>query len=536
MRRTGFSGADLEFPDYLDHASHEYSIIITTAVEPERVQNGDSVKDRLQFPKTLIIATERSSVQQTLARGLKDSLLSNGGTECDVVSLKQASETVNLHHRFCFFLIEVEEPLLADLDAHTFVMLQQIITRAPGLLWATDGGGNSQAKPRTHLIDGLSRVARTEFNRLIFVTLALEDITTSSDNPVRKILRVFEDILAQSEEDFESEYREKDGMLEIGRVLEASDLNQEIHVKNSSLQHKTEEFGHGPPLALHVASPGLLNSMQFLEDFTPNIPLASGEVEVKVEASGVNFRDCLTALGQLDTKVLGGECSGVVSRVGADCDFMPGDRVAAFFTNTYRTFARGFAQLVTKIPDEMTYTEASALPVVFFTAWYGLCEVARLQQGESGLIHAGAGGTGQAAIQVAKYIGAEIYVTVGSNEKKKLLMDTYAVSEDHIFYSRNTSFAQGIMRMTDYRGVDVVLNSLSGDGLVASWECIAPVSYEKKGRVGVVSNRLLSSVASSRSGNVISTLMVIFQCGNSTGTRPFRPLTSSLLCHSAHHS
>ena len=435
---------------------------------------------------------------------------------------------VDLRQRFCFFLVEVEEPLLADLDAHTFVMLQHVITRVPGLIWATNGGGNFKEMPYTHLVDGLSRVARTEFNKLIFVTLALENVTTGSDSSARKILQIFEDILAQSGEDFESEYREKDGMLEIGRVLEASNLNQEINVKNSSHQHNTEEFGRGPPLALQIASPGLLNSLQFVEDFTSAKPLASGDVEIHVEASGVNFRDCLTALGQIDTKVLGGECSGVVSRVGTDCDFRPGDRVAALFTNTYRTFARGPAQCVTKIPDEMIYAEASALPVVFFTAWYGLCDVARLQQGESVLIHAGAGGTGQAAIQVAKYVGAEIYVTVGSDDKKKLLMDTYGISEDHVFYSRNTSFAQGIKRMTDNRGVDVILNSLSGEGLIASWECIAPVSCEKEVRVGVVTNLLHSSAASSRSGNAISTLMVACQCGNSTRTRLFRRSISYL--------
>ena len=480
------------------------------------------IESRLQFPKALIIVTEGSSVQQTLARRLQDNLVSNGGTECNVTSLEKASKTVDLHQRFCFVLIEVEEPILADLDAHTFCMLQQVITRAPGLLWVTDGSVDIQERPRKHLVDGLSRVARTEFNMLIFVTLALENVTTSGDSPVRKILQVFENILARPEDDVESEYREKDGMLEIGRVVEASKLNQEIHVKTSSHQHKIEEFGQGPPLALHLASPGLLNSLQFLEDFTPAKPLAHGEVEIKVEASGVNFRDCLTALGQLDSNFLGGECSGVVSRVSADCDLRPGDRVVGLLTDTYRTFARGSALCVSKIPDEMTFAEASALPVVFFTAWYGLCDVARLQRGESVLIHAAAGGTGQAAIQVAKHIGAEIYITVGSEEKKKLLMDTYGILEDHIFYSRNTSFAQGIMRMTNNKGVDVVLNSLSGEGLIASWECIAPVSLEKVIGFRVVANHLFSSAALSRSEKEISTLAVTCQCGNLTRTQPFQ--------------
>lgn len=107
------------------------------------------------------------------------------------------------------------------------------------------------------------------------------------------------------------------------------------------------------------------------------------------------------------------------------------------------------------------------------TAYHALIEAGRLQREDKVLIHAGAGGTGQSAIQIAKVIGAEVFVTVGSETKKKLVMELYGIPEDHIFYSRNTTFAQGVMRMTHGRGVDVVLNSLAGDGLSASWECIA---------------------------------------------------------------
>ncbi|KAL9027447.1 MAG: hypothetical protein Q9180_007332, partial [Flavoplaca navasiana] len=103
-----------------------------------------------------------------------------------------------------------------------------------------------------------------------------------------------------------------------------------------------------------------------------------------------------------------------------------------------------------------------------------LIDVARLQKNESVLIHAASGGTGQAAIQIAALTGAETFATVGSLRKKKLLMENYNIDDDHIFYSRDTSFATGIKRLTRGRGVDVVLNSLSGDGLRASWECTAP--------------------------------------------------------------
>ena len=419
--------------------------------------------------------TEGSSFEQNIGSEIRDRLVSTRNADCDIVSLDQVAITSNLNLRFCIFLVEIESPILSNLDAQTLAKLQHILTSVPGLLWVTSGGTKFGTRPESHLVDGLARVARTEFNKLMFVTLALEDVIKGSGIGY-KIHKVLKNIMSQTIDDFESEYKEKDGIIEIGRLVEAGELNDDIQVKTKRSQSSMQEFGHGPPLSLHVGSPGLLSSLQFLEYVRPSEPLAPGEVEVKVEATGVNFRDCLTALGQIDTKLLGSECSGIVSNVGDCCEFKPGDRVAALFVNTYSTYARGSSQCVAKIPDEMSFPEASALPVVFLTAWYAFWDVARLQHGESVLIHAGAGGTGQAAIQVAEYIGAEIYVTVGSNEKKTLLMTEYNIPEDHIFYSRNTSFAQGIMRMTENRGVDVVLNSLSGESLFASWECVAPVS------------------------------------------------------------
>ena len=343
-------------------------------------------------------------------------------------------------------------------------------------LWVTSGDDRLEDSPELHLIDGLARVVRTEFHKLIFVTLALEEATDRARSLGHKIHQVFEMIMSQPSDDFESEYKERDGILEIGRFIQAGDLNEEIRIKTQKSKSSIQEFGHGPPLSLSVGAPGQLNSLQFLEDVMPRKPLAPGEIEIEVKAAGANFRDCLTALGQIDTKILGSECSGIVSRIGDGCEFRKGDHVTALFVNSFSTYARGPAHCAARIPDGMSFAEASALPIVFLTAWYALSEVARLQREETVLIHAGAGGTGQAAIQVAKHIGVDVYVTVGSNEKRSLVMTEYDIPEDHIFYSRNQSFAQGIMRMTDNRGVDVILNSLSGAGLIASWECIAPVS------------------------------------------------------------
>lgn len=139
-----------------------------------------------------------------------------------------------------------------------------------------------------------------------------------------------------------------------------------------------------------------------------------------------------------------------------------------------RTYPRSTEWAVAKIPDSLGFEEACAVINPAYTSWQSLVEVARLQKGEKILIHSAAGATGQLAIQIAQLVGAEVFATVGYNHKKQLLIDQYNLPADHIFYSRNTTFASGVMRVTNGYGVDVVLNSLVGEGLRASWECIAP--------------------------------------------------------------
>lgn len=220
--------------------------------------------------------------------------------------------------------------------------------------------------------------------------------------------------------------------------------------------------------------PGLLDTLHFVEDKHCALPLqAPHDVEIEVRAIGVNFMDCLTALGRISQSTMGGELAGVVTRCAPGSGVTEGDRVTAAVLDCYKSFARVNPLGVAKIPDSMSWTEAAAIPLASVTTHYALVELARLRAGEAILIFSASGGTGQIALQISRILGAEIFVTVGSESKKKLMMDLYNIPEDHIFYSRNLTFAQGIMRMTK-KVVDVVLNSLSGDGLVASWECIAP--------------------------------------------------------------
>jgi len=172
---------------------------------------------------------------------------------------------------------------------------------------------------------------------------------------------------------------------------------------------------------------------------------------------------------------MGFEASGVITRVGADTShgFEVGDRACALISRGgWTTYIRLHWTGVAKIPDSTTFEVAASIPMVFVTAYYCFFAVARLCKGESVFIHAGAGGVGQAAIMLANHIGAEIFTTVSTEDKEQFLVDTYGIIPDHKMSSRVPSFSKGIMSATSGRGIDVVQNSLSGQMLQESWNCV----------------------------------------------------------------
>lgn len=166
----------------------------------------------------------------------------------------------------------------------------------------------------------------------------------------------------------------------------------------------------------------------------------------------------------------GVECSGVGRAVGPDVtDLSVGDRVMAITQDTYATMTRTAASRSIKIPDDLSFEEVAGMPCVSPTVIHGIVNLARLEKGQTILIHSACGGVGLAAIYICRMIGVnKIYATVGSPEKVQYLTDTFGLPLSHIFSSRDASFLPGIMRETGNRGVDVILNSPSGELLHAS--------------------------------------------------------------------
>ena len=376
--------------------------------------------------------------------------------------------------------LDTTESILRRLDAGRFNALSENLLGAEGVLWLSRGGAINCENPFSSLHTGLLRTLRLERAAKRYVSLDLDPIHELwSDTAIKAILDVFRHTFDYSQDwsMMDIEYAERDSSIYIPRVH--PDPVQEATLLDDHADSilETNPFRQpGRELQMDVRAPGSLDSLYFKDDPSAGLPLPNDFVEIEPQAFGLNFRDIMVAMGQLQEKIMGFECSGTVTRVGPNPthDFQPGDRVCALTTTGHwSNFIRIHYTGVGRIPSSMSFETAASIPMVFVTAYYSLVEVARLQKDETVLIHAAAGGVGQAAIIVAQYIGAEIYVTVGSREKHDFLVETYGIPSDHIFSSRDSSFHAELMAMTKGRGVDVLLNSLAGVLLQESWKCVA---------------------------------------------------------------
>ncbi|NYH17070.1 type I polyketide synthase [Paraburkholderia bryophila] len=230
---------------------------------------------------------------------------------------------------------------------------------------------------------------------------------------------------------------------------------------------------------LGFASPGSLRNLEWFG--LPQRELAPDEVEIEPVATGLNFRDVMYAMGLLSDEAvengfagatIGMELSGRVARVGRDvARFVPGDAVLGFAPASFASHVWTKAEAIAHKPARLTFEEAATVPTTFFTAYYALCELARLRRGERVLVHGAAGGVGIAAIQLARHLGAEVFATAGSREKREFVR---LLGADHVFDSRSLAFADEIRERTQGAGVDIVLNSLAGEAMVRSIDTLRP--------------------------------------------------------------
>ncbi len=248
--------------------------------------------------------------------------------------------------------------------------------------------------------------------------------------------------------------------------------------QKAALEPVTEE-AMPDHVSLGFEAPGQLKNLQWLP--LTQRSLAEDEIAIEPRATGLNFRDVMYTMGLLSDEAvengfsgptLGLELAGVVTEVGAEVTrFVPGDAVVAFGPACFSTRVVTKAASAAPKPAEWTFREAATVPTVFFTVYYALHYLARLRPGERILIHGAAGGVGIAAIQLARYLGAEVFATAGSDEKRDFVR---LLGADHVMNSRDLSYADQVLSLTGGEGVDVVLNSLAGEAINRNLRVLRP--------------------------------------------------------------
>lgn len=376
---------------------------------------------------------------------------------------------------FAWGLHSPGEPSSADLQRAELLGGQTVLALVQFLAWAaakppltlvTRGAQAVQVNEAVHPSQsglwGLSRVIGVEYPHLHPRLVDLDIHSTPQEHAAALV----QELLSGSPED-EVAYRHGERFV---HRLRRPSLNALTGTSDASA---------APAYRLTVPRPGVLGSLAF--EAHARLAPQPGEVEVRVQAAALNFKDIMIALGMLPEEALEGgftgrsygmEAAGEVVRVGPGVtDFAPGDRVilcGADALSTYRTLPLGF---VVRCPQHLSAEAAATLPIAFLTAYYALHTLGGLNQRDRVLIHAAAGGVGLAAIALCQRVGAEVYATAGTPEKRELLR---ALGVQHVFDSRSLAFAEEVRAATAGQGVTMVLNSLSGEAIGRSLATLAP--------------------------------------------------------------
>lgn len=467
LTQSGFSGVDIEYPSSTQEDLSWQSILVSTATDTN-----------IKPPHNILILSSESHVTKDAIGILRQMFPQiRGGT--NVVTTKPSElDHVDFQNALCISLLDLERNFLSEIDETQYTAVRKMLMECQNLLWVTP---DSRENPFTNMSMGLLRTVRWERDAdgsnivTLMVANPKEVLASHLAMNIRKIIdRQF---LGQDFNDRHAEYLLKDDLVHISRLCEWEKADDFLAMQALNVAPELKRLGDlDHPIVLVPRT----NDIQWITDNSHGTPLGNAEIEVEVRAVGLN--------SEPDASNWFNEASGVVKKVGLAVEsLVPGDRIVFLSTGStcFRTLARVDHALAVRLPEKVSFEVAAGIPLIYTAALYGLGDVARLSEDDAVLIHTGASVLGQAAIQYAKMIGAKIYITVSTPEDQAFITSQYGIPEEHVFSSGDLSFVRGIMRSTKGAGVDVILNTLSGEALQESLGCIAPF-----GRFIEASNRV----------------------------------------------
>jgi NADPH:quinone reductase-like Zn-dependent oxidoreductase/SAM-dependent methyltransferase len=464
LRATGFSGVEFEISDCEEQEHQSQSVIVSSAISTTSYPSSISIIYHQTPPPEYWLSKLILAMEDTL------------GTTPTV----QEFETMEIQHdRLCIFLLEMSDAFIHDIDEPTFTKLKDSLLNSLGILWVTCSSTIDSSKPLLAQSQGLLRTLKQEDSEKRYVQLDFQEMAQLwAIDKIPPIIHVLKHSFnyAISLKSIEWEYAVKDSVIYVPRFYPDQIQDRIAGGARTDITPESQPFWQvGKHITWNAESTGALDNVYFTSrtELFDNLP--SGMIEIEPQAFGLNYSEIMASTGRLQGAYVGHECSGIVRRMGTGTEssgLRIGDRVCSISQGRFSNISRAPLTSVCKIPDTMSWEEAASFPLAYVTAYISLVEVAKLVQGEKILIHSATGDVGQAAIMLAQSIGAEIFVTCKTDAKREFLVKAYNIDPKHIFPNSDPSFAIDIMALTNGKGVDVILNSLDGSLLEASWHCI----------------------------------------------------------------
>ncbi|KAJ5247894.1 hypothetical protein N7468_002877 [Penicillium chermesinum] len=395
------------------------------------------------------------------------------------------------------------ENLLFGADQRRLGLFQYLAANTASMLWLTSCSLVKGRNPDGSFVSGLLRTLGSKNPASDFLSIDI-------DAEGFKVKESEQDELLRSLVDQELSFQAKtlnggespvnrdlvwqDGCMWVSRIVPDADFLGYDETTVDDRDIKLMPLGNVRPIRADFKTPGVLTSLYFRPYTELLQPLPRDWIEVRVQAIGLNWKDLGLCSGRFDQNNLSNEYVGVVSCIGsAVANVKVGDRVYGMGKGHFGNYTRLPAALAQQLPHGLDAMEAATMPLVYMTAVYAFEHITRVKQGSKVLIQSGSGGLGLAAIQLARSKGADVYVTAGTPEKTRFLIDSMSIAPDHIYSSRRLEDLPRLATATLNGGFDVILSTSQGDMLYESVKALAPLGhFVDVGRLDVTNSKSIS--------------------------------------------
>ncbi|KAI1147950.1 putative polyketide synthase [Nemania diffusa] len=458
LQDTGFSGVDVSLQDNV-YSEQEAVVGIICSTRIDKQEHGQGIT---------ICGPFMDDDEVEFAQMVADSISQHIGCPTEI---KPFAEIDTTDSPVYIFIDSQRRCLLQDVSLEIFEGLKALLLRNTGLLWVIPPGGPPESKS----IKGMIRTLRIENEPKHLLTFDDAPLTSEGVSAIVKLSKTFYDLEARRDQDQDFVWHQNSIHLPRMRLLR--EVKEQFAVEGGLSFRKEQNIWTGDrALEMTVEAAGSADSIYFRRTDVNQQPIGEDEIIVKVEAAGVSHRDLSLILGSIPWASPGFDGVGRVVKKGLQVNTLRDGDIVFFLApdgGAFSTYKKMPSWQAAKVPLGMTIQDAASLPLAYSVAALALIHNGRLAKNDTVLIHAATGAIGQACVVLAQHVGARIFATAGSEEKRKFLHTTFGIPENQIFSSREAGFRDRIITETGGRGVDVVVNSLSGERLVETWALCA---------------------------------------------------------------